>query len=67
MDVSLIIEWVIKSLILIVALLTGFMYLTYYERKALARIQVRIGPNRAGRWGLLQPMADGIKLILRKS
>jgi NADH-quinone oxidoreductase subunit H len=66
MDVSLIIEWVIKSLILIVALLTGFMYLTYYERKALARIQVRIGPNRAGRWGLLQPMADGIKLIFKE-
>jgi NADH-quinone oxidoreductase subunit H len=66
MDVSLIIEWVIKSLILIVALLTGFMYLTLYERKALARIQVRIGPNRAGPWGVFQPMADGIKLIFKE-
>jgi NADH-quinone oxidoreductase subunit H len=66
MDVFLIIEWVIKSLILIVALLTGFAYLTYYERKALARIQVRIGPNRAGRWGILQPVADGVKLIFKE-
>jgi NADH-quinone oxidoreductase subunit H len=66
MDISLIIEWVIKSLILIVALLVGFMYLTLYERKALARIQVRIGPNRAGPWGVFQPMADGIKLIFKE-
>lgn len=66
MDVSLLIEWVIKSLILIFALLTGFAYLTLYERKALARIQVRIGPNRAGRWGMFQPVADGIKLIFKE-
>jgi NADH-quinone oxidoreductase subunit H len=66
MDTSLIIEWVVKSLIMIFALLTGFAYLTFYERKALARIQVRIGPNRAGRWGVLQPLADGIKLIFKE-
>ncbi len=66
MDVGLIIEWVVKSVILIVALLTGFAYLTFYERKALARIQVRIGPNRAGPGGWLQPVADGIKLIFKE-
>lgn len=63
---GLVVEWIIKSLFIIIALLTGFAYLTLYERKVLARIQVRIGPNRAGPWGLLQPVADGIKLIFKE-
>ncbi|MBC8331255.1 MAG: NADH-quinone oxidoreductase subunit NuoH [Anaerolineae bacterium] len=66
MDQALIIEWVIKAVILLLFGLTGFAYLTLYERRALARIQVRIGPNRAGPWGLLQPVADGIKLIFNQ-
>jgi NADH-quinone oxidoreductase subunit H len=40
--------------------------LTFYERKALARIQVRVGPNRAGPGGWLQPVADGLKLIFKE-
>ena len=35
---------------IIIFMLTGFAYLTFFERKSLARIQVRIGPNRAGPW-----------------
>ncbi len=66
MDFALILEWTIKSIFLLVALLTGFAYLTFYERKALARIQVRIGPNRAGPGGWLQPVADGLKLIFKE-
>jgi len=66
MDYVSIAEWVIKSLILILILLAGFAYLTYYERKALARLQSRYGPNRAGPFGLLQPVADGIKLIFKE-
>ncbi len=66
MDAALIWEWVIKSLILIFILLGGFAYLTLYERRALARIQMRIGPNRAGPWGLLQPIADAVKLIFKE-
>ncbi len=66
MEAALIWEWVIKSLILIFIVLTGFAYTTYLERKELARMQVRIGPNRAGPWGLLQPVADGIKLIFKE-
>jgi len=66
MNLALWIEWIIKSLILIVALLTGFAYLTYMERKFLARFQSRYGPNRAGPLGLLQPVADGVKLIFKE-
>src|SRR5574338_1573161 len=58
--------WVIKAFVLIMGLLTGFAYLTLYERRALARIQTRIGPNRAGWQGLLQPIADAVKLIFKE-
>lgn len=66
MDFALLLELFIKAVILVVTLLTGFAYLTFYERKALARIQVRIGPNRAGPGGWLQPVADGLKLIFKE-
>lgn len=66
MDVALLIEWVIKSIIMIVILLVGFAYLTYMERKFLGRFQNRYGPNRAGPLGLLQPVADGVKLIFKE-
>ena len=65
-DWTLWLEWFIKSLILIFALLGGFAYLTWYERRALARIQTRVGPNRAGPFGLLQPIADAVKLIFKE-
>ncbi len=66
MDFALVLEWVIKSALLTFVLITGFAYTTYYERKALARIQMRVGPNRAGPRGLLQPAADGIKLLFKE-
>jgi NADH-quinone oxidoreductase subunit H len=66
MDFALLIEWVVKSIVLIVILLTGFAYLTYMERKFLGRFQNRYGPNRAGPLGLLQPVADGVKLIFKE-
>jgi NADH-quinone oxidoreductase subunit H len=66
MDMILVLEWVIKSIFLILFGVIGFAYTTYYERRALARIQTRIGPNRAGPAGLLQPVADGIKLIFNE-
>ena len=65
MDYLLIIEWIIKAVVILLFCVTGFAYLTFYERRALARIQVRIGPNRAGPSGWLQPVADGIKLIFK--
>jgi NADH-quinone oxidoreductase subunit H len=44
----------------------GFAYVTLYERKVLARMQVRVGPNRAGPGGILQPIADALKLIMKE-
>jgi NADH-quinone oxidoreductase subunit H len=66
MTLGNILEWLIKGFVWVLLLLGGFAYLTYYERRALARIQVRIGPNRAGPFGLLQPIADAIKLIFKE-
>jgi NADH-quinone oxidoreductase subunit H len=66
MTAGLIIEYVIKSGIILIGMTVGFAYVTYYERKALARMQSRIGPNRAGPWGIIQPVADGIKLIFKE-
>ncbi len=66
MDWTIWLEWVLKGFILCLILLTGFAYLTLYERRALARIQIRVGPNRAGPQGLLQPIADAVKLIFKE-
>jgi NADH-quinone oxidoreductase subunit H len=66
MDMALFWEWVIKSALMLLILTAGFAYTTLYERKVLARMQVRVGPNRAGPFGALQPVADGIKLIFKE-
>jgi NADH-quinone oxidoreductase subunit H len=66
METALIWEWIIKAAFLLLFGVGGFAYLTLFERRALARIQTRIGPNRAGPFGLLQPVADGIKLIFNE-
>ena len=65
-DWTLWLEWFVKAVVVTLALLGGFAYLTWYERRALARIQTRIGPNRAGPFGLLQPIADAVKLIFKE-
>ena len=66
MDIALFIEWLVKSIFLILFMTAGFAYVTLFERKVLARMQVRIGPNRAGPLGSLQPIADAIKLIFKE-
>lgn len=63
---NLLIFPVLRSLLLIIVLLTGFAYLTWFERKLLARFQVRYGPNRAGKFGLLQPLADALKAAFKE-
>ncbi len=57
---------VVLSVVWFFALVIGFAYATVIERRFVAFIQARLGPNRAGPWGLLQPVADGIKLIFKE-
>ncbi len=57
---------VVQCIVWILALLTTFAYIQLVERWTIARIQVRIGPNRTGPRGLLQPVADAIKAIFKE-
>lgn len=57
---------IIKVAILVFAVLTIDAYLTWLERKVIAHIQARWGPYRVGPHGLLQPLADGVKFILKE-
>ena len=59
--------WIIVKIVVIVApIMLGVAYLTYVERKVLGYMQDRLGPNRVGYYGLLQPIADGLKLLMKE-
>jgi NADH-quinone oxidoreductase subunit H len=57
----------IECLVLVVPLLLAIAYLTYAERKVIAASQLRKGPNVVGPFGLLQPIADGVKLFIKET
>lgn len=65
MGIFIIYKTVLASCILILSLLVA-MYSTLIERKVAGFLQDRLGPNRAGPWGLFQPLADGIKLFFKE-
>lgn len=59
-------EVLIKGLIMVLVLFGAAAYMTFCERVLMARMQLRLGPNRVGPLGLLQPIADGIKLLTKE-
>jgi NADH-quinone oxidoreductase subunit H len=63
---GLVIVSAIKAVVLVVIVLTYFAYMTWLERKVVGRIQSRIGPQRVGPHGLLQPLADGVKALFKE-
>lgn len=64
--IDLLLEWLIKIGLLFFILLTVVAYLSFVERKVAGWIQLRVGPNRVGPLGLLQPLADGLKFIFKE-
>ena len=56
----------VKIMVIVAPVMGGVAYLTLAERKILGYMQCRVGPNRVGYWGLLQPVADGIKLLMKE-
>jgi NADH-quinone oxidoreductase subunit H len=61
------IEIILSFIALILPLLLAVAFFTLYERQVLAALQRRQGPNIVGFYGLLQPIADGLKLLLKES
>ena len=65
-DWALVLEKLIFIAVIITISLVVALYMTFGERKVAAWIQDRIGPNRAGPLGLLQPLADGVKMFFKE-
>ena len=57
----------IKFLVLLICVLLRIAFITLFERKVLRFAQIRKGPNVVGRWGILQPFTDGVKLLSKES
>ena len=67
LDSILLVGWTLaKIIIIVVPIMLSVAYLTLAERKVIGYIQVRIGPNRVGPKGLFQPIADGLKLMMKE-
>ena len=65
-DIGLLVSIVVKIVIILVPLILTVAYLTYFERKVIGFMQLRVGPNVTGPWGLIQPFADVLKLLFKE-
>jgi NADH-quinone oxidoreductase subunit H len=65
-DLTVVLIVILKVLVVFVVGLVATMLMVWFERKAIAGMQNRIGPNKAGPWGLLQTLADGTKLFFKE-
>src|SRR3981081_3235769 len=65
-DLAVVLIVLVKTLIVFVALLVSVLFMIWYERKVISYMQNRYGPNRAGPYGLLQSLADGIKVFFKE-
>ncbi len=59
-------HWLVFTIIIIAVVLTLVMGFIYFERRLIGRLQIRLGPNRTGPFGLLQPVADAVKVLLKE-
>ncbi len=65
-EVALTLSYLFKIILIVVPVMISVAYLTYFERRVIGFMQSRIGPNRVGYFGLLQPIADALKLMFKE-
>ena len=65
-DLALTLSYLFKIILIVVPVMISVAYLTYFERRVIGFMQSRIGPNRVGYFGLLQPIADALKLMFKE-
>src|SRR5580704_16191466 len=56
----------IKTVVVFAAVLISVLFMIWFERKIISDMQSRVGPDEAGRWGMLQSLADGIKIFFKE-
>ncbi|MBW3614838.1 MAG: NADH-quinone oxidoreductase subunit H, partial [Actinobacteria bacterium] len=65
-DLAVVLIVLLKTFVTFAVLMVAVLFMVWFERKVISDMQNRIGPNRAGPWGILQSLADGIKLFFKE-